>query len=189
MVNETKKALIECGKQIVLKGGKENCTEILYLAREEILQEIALGIIEVLDVNSDEIYEFFLRSDNDIIKIAAIRKIYNDVFFENIILNRAVYYSDYVKMKAIEQIKESKVLTGLLKNQSVYERSCFLVKIAEKLNNDELFDIIISDEYNIDAKMFFVSKITDRRYLEKLITESSNRDIISEAQFCLRSLN
>lgn len=189
MVNETKKTLIECGKQIVLKGGKENCTEILYLAREEILQEIALGIIDALDVNSDEIYEFFLRSDNDIIKIAAIRKIYNDVFLKNIILNRAVYYSDYVKMKAIEQIEETKVLTELLKNQIVYERSCFLLKIAEKLNNDEIFDIIISDEYNIEAKMFFVSKITEKRYLKKLITECPNRDIILEAKFCLRSLN
>lgn len=189
MVNETKKTLIECGKQIVLKGGKENCTEILYLAREEILQEIALGIIDALDVNSDEIYEFFLRSDNDIIKIAAIRKIYNDVFVKNIILNRAVYYSDYVKMKAIEQIEETKVLTELLKNQIVYERSCFLLKIAEKLNNDEIFDIIISDEYNIEAKMFFVSKITEKRYLKKLITECPNRDIILEAKFCLRSLN
>ena len=186
MINETKKALFECGKQIVLKGGKENCTEILYLAREEMLQEIALGIIDALDVNSDEIYEFFLRSDNDIIKIAAIGKIYNDVFLKNIILNRAVYYSDYVKMKAIEQIKETKVLTELLKNQSVYERSCFLVKIAEKLNNDELFDIIISDEYNIDARMFFVSKITDKRYLKKLITKCPNKDIISEAQFCFK---
>lgn len=81
MVNETKKALFECGKQIVLKGGKENCIEILYLSREEILQEIALGIIDVLDVNSDEIYEFFLRSDNDIIRIAAVGKICNDDFF------------------------------------------------------------------------------------------------------------
>lgn len=189
MVNETKKTLIECGKQIVLKGGKENCTEILYLAREEILQEIALGIIDALDVNSDEIYEFFLRSDNNIIKIAAIGKIYNDVFLKNIILDKAAYYSDFIKMKSIEQIEETKVLTELLKNQIVYERSCFLVKIAEKLNNNELFDIIISDEYNIGAKMFFVSKITDKRYLKKLITESSNRDIILEAQFCLRSLN
>ena len=112
-----------------------------------------------------------------------------DYLLEICLLNRAVYYSDYVKMKAIEQIKETKVLTELLKNQIVYERSCFFVKIAEKLNNDELFDIIISDEYNIDTKMFFVSKITDKRYLKKLITKCPNKDIISEAQFCLRSLN
>lgn len=61
-------------------------------------------------------------------------------------------------MKAIEQIEESKVLTELLKNQIVYERSCFLVKIAEKLNNDELFDIIISDEYNIVLRCFLYLK-------------------------------
>lgn len=145
-----------------------------------------MGIIDALDVNSDEIYEFFLRSDNNIIKIAAIGKIYNDVFLKNIILDKAAYYSDFIKMKSIEQIEETKVLTELLKNQIVYERSCFLVKIAEKLNNNELFEIIISDEYNIEAKMFFVSKITDKRYLKKLITECSNKDIISEAKFYLK---
>ena len=81
-----------------------------------------------------------------------------DDLLEICLLNRAVYYSDYVKMKAIEQIEESKVLTELLKNQIVYERSCFLVKIAEKLNNDELFDIIISDEYNIVLRCFLYLK-------------------------------
>ena len=91
-------------------------------------------------------------------------------------------------MKAIEQIEDKELLKELLKVKAIYERSCFLYKLSEKFEDKDLYEIITSDSYNIRAKLFFVSKIKDKKYLEKIVKESKDSELINEAMFCLNFL-
>ena len=91
-------------------------------------------------------------------------------------------------MKAIEQIEDKELLKELLKVKAIYERSCFLYKLSEKFEDKDLYEIITSDSYNIRAKLFFVSKIKDRKYLEKLIIELKDKNLVEESKYCLEHL-
>ena len=76
MTKDVKEALNTCGRNMALIA-EENCLEILYLAPEEILQEIIMGMIDSLKDDSETIYEIFFRSNNTIVKLKALEKIYN----------------------------------------------------------------------------------------------------------------
>lgn len=73
MTKDVKEALNTCGRNMALIT-EENCPEILYLAREEILQEIIMGMIDSLKDDSEAIYEIFLKSDDYKVRFEAIKK-------------------------------------------------------------------------------------------------------------------
>ena len=83
MTKDVKEALNTCGRNMALIA-EENCLEILYLAREEILQEIIMGMIDSLKDDSETIYEIFFRSNNTIVKLKALEKIHNEDFLKKI---------------------------------------------------------------------------------------------------------
>lgn len=59
MTKDVKEALNTCGRNMALIA-EENCLEILYLAREEILQEIIMGMIDSLKMIQKPFMKFFL---------------------------------------------------------------------------------------------------------------------------------
>ena len=70
----------------------------------------------------------------------------------------------------------------------IYERTAYLYKLSEQFEDKDLYEIITSDSYNIKARIFFVSKIKDKKYLEKIVKESKDSELIYEAMFCLNFL-
>ena len=187
MTKDVKEALNTCGRNMALIT-EENCLEILYLAREEILQEIIMGMIDSLKDDSETIYEIFFRSNNTIVKLKALEKIHNEDFLKKIVLGEYVHGRDLVRMKSIGKIEDKKFLKELLKEKAIYERTAFLYKLSKKFEDKDLYEIITSDSYNIKARIFFVSKIKDKKYLEKIVKESKDSELIYEAMFCLNFL-
>lgn len=187
MTKDVKEALNTCGRNMALIT-EENCLEILYLAREEILQEIIMGMIDSLKDDSETIYEIFFRSNNTIVKLKALEKIHNEDFLKKIVLGEYVHGRDLLRMKSIGKIKDKKFLKELLKEKAIYERTAFLYKLSEQFEDKDLYEIITSDSYNIRAKLFFVSKIKDRKYLEKLIKELNDKELVEESKYCLEHL-
>ena len=104
MTKDVKEALNTCGRNMALIT-EENCLEILYLAREEILQEIIMGMIDSLKDDSEAIYEIFFRSNNTIVKLKALEKIHNQFFLKAIVLGEYVHGRDLVRMKSIGKIE------------------------------------------------------------------------------------
>lgn len=188
MTKDVKEALNTCGRNMALIT-EENCLEILYLAREEILQEIIMGMIDSLKDDSETIYEIFFRSNNTIVKLKALEKIHNQFFLKKIVLGEYVHGRDLLRMKSIGKIEDKKFLKELLKEKAIYERTAFLYKLSKQFEDKDLYEIITSDSYNIRAKLFFVSKIKDRKYLEKLIKELNDKDLVRKAKFLLESLD
>ncbi len=186
MTKDVKEALNTCGRNMALIA-EENCLEILYLAREEILQEIIMGMIDSLKDDSEAIYEIF-KSNNTIVKLKALEKIYNEDFLKKYISEEDVYSDDCVRMKVFGKIEDKKFLKELLKEKAIYERTAFLYKLSEQFEDKDLYEIITSDSYNIRAKLFFVSKIKDRKYLEKLIKELNDKELVEESKYCLEHL-
>lgn len=187
MTKDVKEALNTCGINMALIT-EENCPEILYLAREEILQEIIMGMIDSLKDDSETIYEIFFRSKNTIVKLKALEKIHNEDFLKKIVLGEYVHGRDLVRMKAFGKIEDKKFLKELLKEKAIYERTAYLYKLSEQFEDKDLYEIITSDSYNIRAKLFFVSKIKDRKYLEKLIKELNDKELVEESKYCLEHL-
>lgn len=187
MTKDVKEALNTCGRNMALIA-EENCLEILYLAREEILQEIIMGMIDSLKDDSETIYEIFFRSNNTIVKLKALEKIHNEDFLKKIVLGEYVHGRDLVRMKAFGKIEDKKFLKELLKEKAIYERTAYLYKLSEQFEDKDLYEIITSDSYNIRAKLFFVSKIKDRKYLEKLIKELNDKELVEESKYCLEHL-
>lgn len=187
MTKDVKEALNTCGRNMALIA-EENCLEILYLAREEILQEIIMGMIDSLKDDSEAIYEIFFRSNNTIVKLKALEKIHNQYFLKKIVLGAYVHGRDLLRMKSIGKIEDKKFLKELLKEKAIYERTAFLYKLSEQFEDKDLYEIITSDSYNIRAKLFFVSKIKDRKYLEKLIKELNDKELVEESKYCLEHL-
>lgn len=187
MTKDVKEALNTCGRNMALIT-EENCLEILYLAREEILQEIIMGMIDSLKDDSEAIYEIFFKSNNTIVKLKALEKIHNEDFLKKIVLGEYVHGRDLVRMKSIGKIEDKKFLKELLKEKAIYERTAYLYKLSEQFEDKDLYEIITSDSYNIRAKLFFVSKIKDRKYLEKLIKELKDKDLVEESKYCLEHL-
>ena len=187
MTKDVKEALNTCGRNMALIT-EENCLEILYLAREEILQEIIMGMIDSLKDDSEAIYEIFFRSNNTIVKLKALEKIHNQYFLKKIVLGEYVHGRDLVRMKSIGKIEDKKFLKELLKEKAIYERTAYLYKLSEQFEDKDLYEIITSDSYNIRAKLFFVSKIKDRKYLEKLIKELNDKELVEESKYCLEHL-
>ena len=187
MTKDVKEALNTCGRNMALIT-EENCLEILYLAREEILQEIIMGMIDSLKDDSPAIYEIFLKSNNTIVKLKALEKIYNEDFLKKYISEEDVFSDDCVRMKAFGKIEDKKFLKELLKEKAIYERSIYLYKLSEKFQDKDLYEIITSDSYNIRARLLFVSKIKDKKYLKRIIKESKDSGLIYEAKFCLNYL-
>lgn len=187
MTKDVKEALNTCGRNMALIA-EENCLEILYLAREEILQEIIMGMIDSLKDDSETIYEIFFRSNNTIVKLKALEKIHNEDFLKKIVLGEYVHGRDLVRMKSIGKIEDKKFLKELLKEKAIYERTAYLYKLSEQFEDKDLYEIITSDSYNIRAKLFFVSKIKDRKYLEKLIKELNDKELVEESKYCLEHL-
>lgn len=187
MTKDVKEALNTCGRNMALIT-EENCLEILYLAREEILQEIIMGMIDSLKDDSETIYEIFFRSNNTIVKLKALEKIHNEDFLKKIVLGEYVHGRDLVRMKSIGKIEDKEFLKELLKEKDIYERTAYLYKLSEQFEDKDLYEIITSDSYNIRAKLFFVSKIKDRKYLEKLIKELNDKELVEESKYCLEHL-
>lgn len=187
MTKDVKEALNTCGRNMALIA-EENCLEILYLAREEILQEIIMGMIDSLKDDSETIYEIFFRSNNTIVKLKALEKIHNEDFLKKIVLGEYVHGRDLVRMKAFGKIEDKKFLKELLKEKAIYERTAYLYKLSKQFEDKDLYEIITSDSYNIRAKLFFVSKIKDRKYLEKLIKELNDKELVEESKYCLEHL-
>ena len=187
MSNNLKMVLNECGSTIAESLG-EDCTKVLDLSREEILQELALGMIVTLKDDSPAIYEFFLTSNNTIVKLKALEKIHNEDFLKKYISEEYVHSDDCVRMKVFGKIEDKKFLKELLKEKAIYERTAFLYKLSKKFEDKDLYEIITSDSYNIKARIFFVSKIKDKKYLEKIVKESKDSELIYEAMFCLNFL-
>ena len=187
MTKDVKEALNTCGRNMALIA-EENCLEILYLAREEILQEIIMGMIDSLKDDSETIYEIFFRSNNTIVKLKALEKIHNEDFLKKIVLGGYVHGRDLLRMKSIGKIEDKKFLKELLKEKAIYERTAFLYKLSKQFEDKDLYEIITSDSYNIRAKLFFVSKIKDRKYLEKLIKELNDKELVEESKYCLEHL-
>ncbi len=188
MTKDVKEALNTCGRNMALIA-EENCLEILYLAREEILQEIIMGMIDSLKDDSETIYEIFFRSNNTIVKLKALEKIHNEDFLKKIVLGEYVHGRDLVRMKSIGKIEDKKFLKELLKEKAIYERTAFLYKLSEQFEDKDLYEIITSDNYNFKIRLFFISKIRERKYLEKIINESEDVELITEAKFCLEHLD
>lgn len=187
MTKDVKEALNTCGRNMALIT-EENCLEILYLAREEILQEIIMGMIDSLKDDSPAIYEIFLKSNNTIVKLKALEKIYNEDFLKKYISEEDVFSNDCVRMKVFGKIEDKKFSKELLKKKAIYERNAYLYKLSEQFEDKDLYEIITSDSYNIRAKLFFVSKIKDRKYLEKLIKELNDKELVEESKYCLEHL-
>ncbi len=188
MTKDVKEALNTCGRNMALIT-EENCLEILYLAREEILQEIIMGMIDSLKDDSEAIYEIFFRSNNTIVKLKALEKIHNQYFLKKTVLGEYVHGRDLLRMKSIGKIEDKKFLKELLKEKAIYERTAFLYKLSEQFEDKDLYEIITSDNYNFKIRLFFISKIGDRKYLEKIINESEDLELITEAKFCLEHLD
>ena len=188
MTKDVKEALNTCGRNMALIT-EENCLEILYLAREEILQEIIMGMIDSLKDDSPAIYEIFLKSNNTIVKLKALEKIYNEDFLKKYISEEDVYSDNCVRMKVFGKIEDKKFLKELLKEKAIYERTAYLYKVSEQFEDKDLYEIITSDNYNFKIRLFFISKIRDRKYLEKIINESEDVELITEAKFCLEHLD
>lgn len=188
MTKDVKEALNTCGRNMALIT-EENCLEILYLAREEILQEIIMGMIDSLKDDSEAIYEIFFRSNNTIVKLKALEKIHNQFFLKTIVLGAHVHGRDLLRMKSIGKIEDKKFLKELLKEKAIYERTAFLYKLSKQFEDKDLYEIITSDNYNFKIRLFFISKIRDRKYLEKIINESEDVELITEAKFLLESLD
>lgn len=186
MTEIVKMALKECGRTIAESLG-EDCTKVLDLSHEEILEELALGMMATLKDDSPAIYEIFLKRNNTRVKLGALEKIHNENFLKKNIFGEYVH-SDAVKMKIIGKIEDKKFLKELLKEKAIYERSVYLYKLSERFEDKDLYEIITSDSYNIRARLFFVSKIKDKKYLEKIIKESKASELIYEAMFCLNYL-
>lgn len=188
MTKDVKEALNTCGRNMALIT-EENCLEILYLAREEILQDIIMGMIDSLKDDSETIYEIFFRSNNTIVKLKALEKIHNQFFLKKIVLGEYVHGRDLLRMKSIGKIEDKKFLKELLKEKAIYERTAFLYKLSKQFEDKDLYEIIISDSYNFSAKLYFVSKIKDRKFLEKLIKELNDKELVKKAKFCLEHLD
>ena len=186
MIDVVKQVLIKCGSNIPL-GTKENCTEVFDFTCEKFSQEQIQGIINGLEDDSEAIYGIFLKSNNDIVKLKAIKKIHDSDFLKEIVLG-VCDCGNFVKMKAIEQIEDKELLKELLKVKAIYERSCFLYKLSEKFEDKDLYEIITSDSYDIRAKLFFVSRIKDRKYLEKLIKELNDKELVEKSKYFLEHL-
>lgn len=188
MTKDVKEALNTCGRNMALIT-EENCPEILYLRHKEILQEIIMGMIDSLKDDSEAIYEIFLKSDDYKVRFEAIKKIHNEGLLKKIILRENVDYKDFVKMKALNQIENKEILKELLKEKAIYERRDYFNIVSEKFEDKDLYEIIISDSYNFSIKLYFVSKIKDRKFLEKLIKELNDKDLVRKAKFLLESLD
>ena len=91
-------------------------------------------------------------------------------------------------MKVFGKIEDKKFSKELLKKKAIYERTAYLYKLSEQFEDKDLYEIITSDSYNIRAKLFFVSKIKDRKYLEKLIKELNDKELVEESKYCLEHL-
>ena len=187
MTKDVKEALNTCGRNMALIT-EENCLEILYLAREEILQEIIMGMIDSLKDDSEAIYEIFFRSNNTIVKLKALEKIHNQFFLKAIVLGEYVHGRDLVRMKSIGKIEDKKFLKELLKEKAIYERTAFLYKLSKQFEDKDLYEIITSDNYNFKIRLFFISKIRERKYLEKIINESEDKELVEESKYCLEHL-
>lgn len=187
MNKNVKMALNKCGSTIAECRG-EYCTKVLDLSREEILQELALGMIATLKDDSPAIYEIFLTSNNTTVKLEALEKIHNEDFLKKYISEEYVHSDDCVRMKVFGKIEDKKFLKELLKEKAIYERTAYLYKLSEQFEDKDLYEIITSDSYNIKARIFFVSKIKDKKYLEKIVKESKDSELIYEAMFCLNFL-
>ena len=107
MNNNVKMALNTCGSTIAECRG-EYCTKVLDLSREEILQELALGMIATLKDDSPDIYEIFLKSNNTIVKLKALEKIHNEDFLKKYISEEYVHSDDCVRMKVFGKIEDKK---------------------------------------------------------------------------------
>lgn len=188
MTKDVKEVLNTCGRNMALIT-EENCPEILYLAREEILQEIIMGMIDSLKDDSEAIYEIFLKSDDYKVRFEAIKKIHNEGLLKKIILRENVDYRDIVKTQALKQIENKEILKELLKEKAIYERRDYLYIVSEKFEDKDLYEIIISDSYNFSAKLYFVSKIKDRKFLEKLRKELNDKELVKKAKFWLERLD
>lgn len=158
MNKNVKMFLNDCGSTIAECIG-EDCTKVLDLSHEEILQELARGMIATLKDDSPAIYEIFLTSNNTIVKLNALEKIHNEDFLKKYISEEYVHSDDCVRMK-----------------------------VFGKIEDKDFYEIITSDSYNIKARRFFVSKIKDKKYLKKIIKESKDLELIYEAMFCLNFL-
>lgn len=108
---------------------------------------------------------------------------------KKIILRENVDYKDFVKMKALNQIENKEILKELLKEKAIYERRDYIYIVSEKFEDKDLYEIIISDSYNFSIKLYFVSKIKDRKFLEKLIKELNDKELVRKAKFLLESLD
>lgn len=108
---------------------------------------------------------------------------------KKIVLGEYVHGRDLVRMKAFGKIEDKKFLKELLKEKAIYERTAFLYKLSEQFEDKDLYEIITSDNYNFKIRLFFISKIRDRKYLEKIINESEDVELITEAKFCLEHLD
>ena len=81
-------------------------------------------------------------------------------------------YKNTKSIFGIKVIEDKKFLKELLKEKAIYERTAFLYKLSEQFEDKDLYEIITSDSYNIKARIFFVSKIKDKKYLEKIVKEN-----------------
>ena len=188
MNKNVKMFLNDCGSTIAECIG-EDCTKVLDLSHEEILQELARGMIATLKDDSPAIYEFFLTSNNTIVKLKALEKIHNEDFLKKYISEEYVHSDDCVRMKVFGKIEDKKFSKELLKKKAIYERTAYLYKLSEQFEDKDLYEIITSDNYNFKIRLFFISKIGDRKYLEKIINESEDVELITEAKFCLEHLD
>lgn len=188
MNNNVKMFLNECGSTIAECIG-EDCTKVLDLSPEEMLQELARGMIATLKDDSPAIYEIFSTSNNTIVKLKSLEKIHNEDFLKKYISEEYVHSDDCVRMKVFGKIEDKKFLKELLKEKAIYERSIYLYKVSEQFEDKDLYEIITSDNYNFKIRLFFISKIRDRKYLEKIINESEDVELITEAKFCLEHLD
>lgn len=108
---------------------------------------------------------------------------------KKIILRENVDYRDIVKTQALKQIENKEILKELLKEKAIYERRDYLYIVSEKFEDKDLYEIIISDSYNFSAKLYFVSKIKDRKFLEKLRKELNDKELVKKAKFWLERLD
>lgn len=186
MNKNVKMALNKCGSTIAKSVG-EDCTEDLCLDGDEILQELTLGMIATLKDDSPAIYEIFLTINNARVKLKALEKIHNEDFLKKYISEEYGYYEDCVRMKVLGKIEDKKFLKELLKEKA-YERTDYFCKLSERFEDKDLYEIITSYNYNIKIRLFFISKIGDRKYLNKIINESEDDGLIAEAKFYLEHL-
>lgn len=129
MNNNLIMALNEGGSTIAECIG-EDCTKFLDLSGEEILPELALGMVATLEDDSPAIYEFFLKSNNTRVKLKALDKIHNEDFLKKYISEEYVHSDDDVRMKVFGKIKDKKYLKKIIKESKdldlIYEAEFFL---------------------------------------------------------------